>query len=169
MSYDLGSGSGDGLAPHPICSWECIILGYGMSLPCIHLLLEPRPSQKYVKVDKEGSAMEQRGRLPASPLIMRCMENACSSCMGEPGKFLERDLAYKPIRGSTRTEDSCSMKETYRCQILGGSSEPIIIVNFEVDFFRAAFRAPGVFLCGSSRFIPIKGNQEVSKTCLIMV
>ncbi len=111
VSYDLESGSGDGLAPHPICSRGCIILGYGMSLPCIHLLLEPRPSQKYVKIDKEGSAMEQRGRLPASPLIMRCMENACSSCMGEPGKFLERDLAYKPIRGSTRTEDSCSMKE----------------------------------------------------------
>ena len=28
---------------------------------------------------------------------------------------------------------------------------------------------PGVFLCGSRRFIPIKGDREVSKTCLIMV
>ena len=57
----------------------------------------------------------------------------------------------------------------HRCQILGGSSEAIITVNFEENFFRAAFRAPGVFLCGSSRFILIKGDQEVSKTCLIMV
>ena len=54
-------------------------------------------------------------------------------------------------------------------KILGGSSEAIITVNFEEDFFRAAFRAPGVFVCGSSRFILIKGDQEVSKTCLFIV
>ena len=60
---------------------SAIILGYGMCLPCIHLLMELRPSQKYVKIDKEGSAMEQRVRLPADPLVMKCMENACSPCM----------------------------------------------------------------------------------------
>ena len=76
--------------------------------------MELRPSQKYVKIDKEGSAMEQRVRLPADPLVMKCMENACSSCMEEPGKILERDLACKPSRGGTNAVVLCSKKANVR-------------------------------------------------------